>query len=642
MPSDTLLDFIVAVEATPELRSALEQATNPEQAAAIANGAGFALSAEELRDFRIGAPLADDFDEQDLDAVIGGVGRSVAVRDRLAIYLPSGTIAPPPNPYGRLIANAGAFRALASHGGYRQIDVLGHQPLSSQALQREFLPNGSSGCAITVGSVLNSGIAAQTGMLLSGQPYLSDLAWIRQQAGHGQAYSIVGSIFAFASPVHREKMLASLLAPLQEWDALICTSPSLHAAVVANLDDWEDDLRQRLGLQRLTRPQLPMIPLGVDAERLAAQGGDAEARRRFRQSHAIEDGDVMVFHLGRLSCFDKAFPQAMLRALQAAAQVSAAERPNLRLHFVMAGWFPLGQDDETRYRDAARLCAPDVNVLILDGNDPDLVAECWAGADIFLLLSDTILETFGQAPLEAMAAGVPVVLSDWDGYRLIVRDGIDGFLIPTLGPGPVPQGSMLANLEALEILDWPFYMGSVAQHMAVHIGRTTEALLQLIRSPSLRTAMGTAGRRRAQEQFDWSRIVSQYLELFDHLSERRRHGAAAADALVARRQRRPLRGDPFHDFAHFATATLDPQLMVRRVLTTPSGTDQPSVALDHFFQGLRGTGQENGALLDLLADGADHSVEQLLASFPESRRHQLWLSLVWLAKLGQIDWLPAA
>ena len=44
-------------------------------------------------------------------------------------------------------------------------------------------------------------------------------------------------------------------------------------------------------------------------------------------------------------------------------------------------------------------------------------------------LSDNIQETFGLTPLEAMASGIPVIVSDWDGYRSTVRDNKDGFRI---------------------------------------------------------------------------------------------------------------------------------------------------------------------------------------------------------------------
>jgi glycogen synthase len=55
-------------------------------------------------------------------------------------------------------------------------------------------------------------------------------------------------------------------------------------------------------------------------------------------------------------------------------------------------------------------------------------------------MSDNIQETFGLTPLEAMAAGLPVIVGDWDGYKDTVRDGVDGFRIPSLMP-PAPLGT---------------------------------------------------------------------------------------------------------------------------------------------------------------------------------------------------------
>lgn len=42
-----------------------------------------------------------------------------------------------------------------------------------------------------------------------------------------------------------------------------------------------------------------------------------------------------------------------------------------------------------------------------------------------------------------MANHLPVVISDWDGYRDSVRHGVDGFLIPTTLP-PSGCGTDLA------------------------------------------------------------------------------------------------------------------------------------------------------------------------------------------------------
>ena len=53
-------------------------------------------------------------------------------------------------------------------------------------------------------------------------------------------------------------------------------------------------------------------------------------------------------------------------------------------------------------------------------------------------------ESFGMVLTEAFAAGTPVVASDIAGYRDVVRDGVDGVL--------VPRGDAQALAEALRDL----------------------------------------------------------------------------------------------------------------------------------------------------------------------------------------------
>lgn len=47
-------------------------------------------------------------------------------------------------------------------------------------------------------------------------------------------------------------------------------------------------------------------------------------------------------------------------------------------------------------------------------------------------------ETFGYAVLEALACGAPVVCTAWSGYRELVTDGHNGFLVPTFWRGNAP------------------------------------------------------------------------------------------------------------------------------------------------------------------------------------------------------------
>src|ERR1700760_3430249 len=145
----------------------------------------------------------------------------------------------------------------------------------------------------------------------------------------------------------------------------------------------------------------------------------------------------------------------MFQAVQKAAAASG-----VKLHFAMAGWFP-NDADRGRYEQAAKVHAPDVPTHFLDGNDRTLLGELWAGADVFLSLVDNIQETFGITPLEAMAAGLPVVVSDWDGYRSTVRDGIEGFLIPTLGGPTSGLGTTMVTRHVFEVVSYQAYVGEV-------------------------------------------------------------------------------------------------------------------------------------------------------------------------------------
>lgn len=562
---------------------------------------------------------------------------------RLAILLRPGDLPGAANAYGRLVANRGLFRALARHGGYDSITwhLERHGASTTKLLEHLRSALGSGNTRFTLASPLDTQPAVEAGTLLHGSAYVGPSAWVRRHAGQEQDYSLVGTFYGIAVAAARHQMLGSLLAPLQPWDAVICSSPTVQTAVRTMLENTGAYLAERTGASHLPLPQLPVIPIGVDAERLAALGADRAARHSMRQQLGIGADAVAVLWVGRLSWFDKAFPQPMLLALELASQRSAVP-----VHFVVAGWFADAECDRTRFEDAARAVAPGVIVHLLDGNDQTLVGRCWAAADLFLSLSDTILETFGQAPVEAMAAGLPVVLSDWNGYRSLLRDGEEGLLIPTLAAPAEGNGAWLALLQAMGQHDQRVYGGSVAQGVAVHVGQAAAALTALIASPALRRQLGEAGRRRVRSHVDWPVVVAAHQALFAELGHRRRAAAASAMAVSPRKLTLPPLGhDPFADFGHYASSSLDDHTRLR---CTPLGRainadDAPAAIerceLDGLLPGLRGHAAEHHQLLEQLQAARSATVSQLLAPFPRRRWPFLRMSLVWLAKLGYLDWL---
>ena len=549
---------------------------------------------------------------------------------RLAIHAPSLGLSLSDKPFGKDVANRGLYTALASQGGFEQITFCTAEDTEFQSLQQIF--GRSSGAAhLSLAPLTNSDAAVRSGTLLRGQPYLSELSWHRGYRHGHSSYSLVGMIHTLAPPRVRELIGDVLIAPIQPWDALICTSPSVREVVESLLDRWQEHLTQRFGGSRTTRPLLPLLPLGVDQFSLLDHRSDKRSRDFLRRRLQLGENDVLVLWLGRLSYFEKAYPQGMLIALQKAFLLCGR-----RLHFVMAGWFPGGDVDQRRYEEAARSYAPDVPVHFLDGKNPEVVRCCWSAADVFLSLVDNPQETFGLAPVEAMAAGIPVVVSDWDGYRFTVSDGVEGFRIPTLSPPQSHQGEELALQHDLSLLSYQDYVGAFAQHVAVDTDAAARAIARLAVDPILRRRMGDAGLQTVRHRFDWSVVARQHHQLYSELAERRRAGERHFLAEV----QHPLRSDPFRDFAPFATACLGPDthLCPASPLSELRHRLHNLTNLDRTYEQLHASIPDLQRILVQLHNEGPGPFDRFLRSCPPEQHHVLRLSITWLAKLGFIHW----
>ncbi|MFN3522399.1 MAG: glycosyltransferase family 4 protein [Phenylobacterium sp.] len=551
----------------------------------------------------------------------------------LAVYLPAGTFAVERNPFGRTIANRELYRALVRHGGYDPLTFVTQEAADLAALQAGLRLEGALPASVRVARRGSEAAvrAASAGALLRGDPDLYDLAFERRRSRGDEAYSLVGFIHTLAPPAIRQRMATAAIAPTRPWDAQICTSPSVQAGMSAMYDAWDAYLADRFEGKPGPRPMLPVIPLGVDQPHFASLADRPAARAALRAELGLGEDDVLVLWVGRLSFFEKAYPQPMFRAIEEAARATGA-----RVHFAMAGWFPNGDQDERRYRGAAEAYAPSVAVSFQDGNDRARVADLWAGADVFVSLVDNIQETFGLTPVEAMAAGLPVVVSDWDGYRFTVRDGETGFLIPTLG-GPVDgSGQALAWAHQMLVETYQSYVGTVAQHTAVDVGRAAQALAELIRSPELRRRMGAAARAHAAATFDWPVVIGQVRDLLGELAAMR----AAAAPEPRRRALNPFVVDPFRDFAGFPNATLTRQtrLRVRPGAGLEDLVRAGNVELDRVASHRRAPLPRAVHAFGAIQAAGSLTVGEVLARFPEEPPGPLQLTLIWMCKLGVLAW----
>ena len=550
----------------------------------------------------------------------------------LAIHAPNLGLSLPDQPFGKDVANRGLYTALARHGGFEQISFCTAEQPQEISLHQHF--GAKPGTArLNVLPLMQTDAAVQAGTLLRGQPYLSELAWERAHRHGHQAYSLVGMIHTLGPPKVRELIGEVLVAPVQPWDALVCTSPAVRQCLEGLLDRWQEHLSKRFGATRAPRPQLPLLPLGVDQVALLEQRADKRSRQFLRRHLHLAEQDILVLWLGRLSFFEKAFPQGMFSALQKATRLCGR-----RLHFVMAGWFPGGEKDHSLYQESARHYAPDVPVHFLDGKNPEVVRCCWAAADMLLSLVDNPQETFGLVPVEAMAAGLPVVVSDWDGYRFTVRDGVEGFLVPTLAPANAWQGEQLAIQHDHGLIAYQDYVGAVAQHVAVDTEAAAAAIARIAEDPILRQRMGEAGRQTVQQRFDWPVVARLHRELYSELAELRRAGQESSGL----EGQHPLRGDPFRDFAPFATDILEPETEFRLAMPLPELQYRLNnlTTLDYCYGQFHASSTDIQRMLVQLQSGGVHpcSLTHLLRAWPAEQHDALRLALTWLAKLGFIHW----
>ena len=549
---------------------------------------------------------------------------------RLSIFHPPGRIGLGLNRFGKDVANLELYRALVQHGGFDRVDVLAMTPGTDKELVADLLEGQPCTTSLHSSSILNQRVAVEAGALLRGQPDLYELAWLRRRLASDRAFSLLGLVHTLAPPAIRHTIAMATSGPTHPWDAIICTSPSVRDAVTELYGAWGAHLAERTGGAPPPRPMLPVVPLGVDGPAFAAKADRHDARARMRASLGCAADDILVIWVGRLSFFEKAYPQPMFRAAQEAARATGA-----KVHFALAGWFP--NPPEREYYEAAQAAhAPDVVTHYLDGNDQTAVGELWAAGDIFMSLVDNIQETFGITPIEAMAAGLPVVVSDWDGYRSTVRHGQDGFLIPTLGAPPGGLGANMAVRHVMEMESYQAYVGNLAQHTAVDVGAAADAITALIRSPDLRRTMGQSGRRRIAEAFDWPVIARQYHALVDELAAIR--GVSVDPPTVAKLN--PAKGDPFVDFKGFAsrTLTLDLTLRVRNGQTAEHVLATRKIRLDAAFPAWRATLEESARAVTIVGEAGALPLRDLLMSYPVERRRAVELGVMWLAKQGFLAW----
>jgi len=239
----------------------------------------------------------------------------------------------------------------------------------------------------------------------------------------------------------------------------IAEGPTLRGASV--LHATSEDERREIEALGLSVP-IAVIPNGIDC---MDQPVDPRQAAAFRQRLGFSERDVVVLYLGRLHA------KKRVDLLMDAVIAARANAPSLRL--LVAGSGDRRYEDELRARFHASI--NDGSIVFagrLDGDDRRLAL---ASADVFGLTSQS--ENFGLAVAEAMASGLPVVVSRHC---------------------PWPQ---------IEEWDAGFWLPN-------DIAAVANVLTSLAGDPALRRRLGDNGRAGVRRYLDWNGIANAMLTVY--------------------------------------------------------------------------------------------------------------------------------
>ena len=228
----------------------------------------------------------------------------------------------------------------------------------------------------------------------------------------------------------------------------------------------------------LSAALLHTIHCAMDAEPFRKPSHSPDDYARLRATVATPQ-DPIVLYTGRLH------QMKGISAIFAAAERVLAKRPEVR--FLLAGGTD-SRESTKMVQELSQRYAPLLHRIKLLGKLPrGHLGLLHRIADIAVVPS--LYEPFGYTVIEAMASGLPLVVTDSGGPAEIVVPGETGLIVP-VRPG-APGGLREVDVDAF-----------------------ADALLELLADPARARRMGETGQRRVVEVFNLPRMVAANLAVY--------------------------------------------------------------------------------------------------------------------------------
>ncbi len=357
---------------------------------------------------------------------------------------------------------------------------------------------------------------------------------------------VTGQIHSLSYPRFHQELARHLFIQPQSCDALFCSSTAGRMAVEKAISSLEREATEAGFQKPISRWNMPVVPLGIEIDNLC--NGNRVAQRLALK---LPDDACLITCLARFTESDKLDLFPLMRVLEKLVhQPASGAAP---VYLLLAGARQGTKTPEMLELWARHLGIHERFRLLVDFQEQDK-KDILAASDVFVSPVDNIQETFGQSVIEAMAAGLPVVVSDFNGYQDTV-DAEVGIRVPTRMN---TDWSELSEIGPL-LYERPLHL-VLGQSVEVELLPLEHALRELVNDRSKRQRLGAAAAKRARERYDWATVIRHYEATWNTLSQ---HDVPPTG------RPHPLRLDFGEVFSHFATAGADASRLVVRSTIYP-------------------------------------------------------------------------
>lgn len=238
-----------------------------------------------------------------------------------------------------------------------------------------------------------------------------------------------------------------------------------HAAALHATDEIESQAVKKLGFS----PPVFIVPNGIDAEKFSR----LPERGKYRQIHNISMDSTVILFLGRLHPNKQ--PDVAIRACHLINLILGND-----VHLILAG------PDEGKLRNQLEVLAYELgieNLVHFTGTlEGDEIVYILADTDL-LIAPTSVQENFGMAALEALATGVPLLVSD-----------------------KVPVGYWAEKVNA-------------GQVVSANAEAFCKAACDILKDPIRMKAMGERGRDLVRDRYSIDQVARQLLAHYQAIVE---------------------------------------------------------------------------------------------------------------------------